>query len=126
MLEKVEYDSPIAKITWDKRGIFILKLKDSRAIYDRNEVTKQFEFLHLHSGGKPFNFIVDTRGSLVFPTDCAFKYYAQHNSIHNKTAIVANSLPMQLMMGQMLIKLRAGNGKSFKTKSAAIEWILNS
>lgn len=124
MSKIIEYDSPIANIVWDEKGIFIFKLKNTSAIYGKEETKRQFDFFIKHSKGKPYKVIVDTRESLVFPTDDAFNYYFKHNKSINRTAIVANSLPMQLMIGHMLKREKVPNTATFKTIEEAIEWIL--
>ncbi len=124
MVKSKRYESSVASITWDKRGVFILKLKDNNAIFDGIEALKQYRHLMECSKSKAFKLIIDTTGSLLFPTDCAFRIYEKYNKSVNKTAVVANSLPMQLMIGQMVKKLKRGNSMTFKTKEAALEWIL--
>ena len=124
MVKSNGYESPVARITWDERGLFILKLKENNAIYDGIEALRQYRYLITCSGNKTFKIIIDTTGSLLFPTDCAFRLYEKYNNTANKTAVVANSLPMQLMIGQMVKKLKPGNSMTFKTKEAAIEWVL--
>lgn len=125
MLEKNEYDSPIANIYWDERGFFMFKMKNTNAIYDEEETKLQFEFLITYSKGKPYKVIVDTRESLVFPTDDSFDYFFDNHKSVNKNAVIVNSLPMQLLMGQMYKGSKVENTRLFKTEEEAIEWLLN-
>jgi len=125
MHNKIEYDSPIANIYWDERGFYMFKMKNSSAIYDEEETIRQFDFFITHSQGKPYKVAVDTRESLVFPTDASFDYFFEHNKMVNKNAVIANSLPMQLMMGQMYKGSQIKNTKLFKTEEEAIAWLLN-
>lgn len=120
-----EYDSPIANIYWDERGFFMFTMKNTDAVYDDEETQKQFEFLISFAKGKPYKVLVDTRESLVFPTDESFEYFFEHNKPLNKTAVIANSLPMRLMMGQMYKGNEVKNIKILKTKEEAIDWLLN-
>ena len=125
MPNKTEYDSPIANMYWDERGFFMFKLKNTTAIYDEEETKRQFDFFNTHSKGIPYKVIVDTRDSLVFPTDDSFDYFFEHNELANKNAIIINSLPMQLLISQMYKGNRTENTKLFKTEEEAIEWLLN-
>jgi hypothetical protein len=68
----------VANIKWDNRGFFIIILKNSSAIYDLEEAKLQFEFFISKSKGKPYKVLMDTRDSLVFPTDGAFDYFFEH------------------------------------------------
>lgn len=120
-----EYDSPVANIKWDKRGFFIFKLKDTDAVYDQEETELQYAYFISRTNGKPYKVLMDSRDSLVFPTDCAFDYFFEHNKEENFTAIIATSLPMQLLMGQMMKGAEVTNTKLFKTEEEAIEWLLS-
>ena len=124
MQEKIEYDSPIAHIYWDERGFFMFKMKNTNAIYDEEETMRQFDFFITHTDGKPYKVIVDTRESLVFPTDDSFDYFFKHNKSVNKNAVIVNSLPMQLLMGQMYKGSKIKNTQLFKNEDEAIDWLL--
>ncbi|RYM31310.1 hypothetical protein ERX46_16645 [Brumimicrobium glaciale] len=124
MLNKIEYDSPVARITIDNEGIFIFKLKDTSSIYDIEEARSQYRFMNLHSEGKPYKAIIDTRGSLVLPTDAACDYYFEGNNFENIMALVVNSLPMKLLLGRMFRHENVPNSKIFKNDEDAYEWLL--
>lgn len=120
-----EYDSPVANIKWDKRGFFVFTLKNTNAIYDKEETINQFNYFLEQSNGEPYKVLLDSTDSLVFPTDCAFEYFFEKNKEENPTAIIATSLPMQILMGQMLKGSEVTNTKLFKTEEQAIEWLMN-
>jgi hypothetical protein len=120
----IEYDSPVANIYLDERNIFIFKLKESGAIYDVEEGVNQYEFLNYHSKGKPYKIVVDTRGSLIIPTSKACEFYLDIDNSKNFVALIVNSLPMQLLLGQMSKNKNIPISKIFKNKVAAFEWII--
>src|SRR5690554_5117905 len=93
-----EYDSPVANIKWDKRGFFVFTLKNTNAIYDKEETINQFNYFLEQSNGEPYKVLMDSTDSLVFPTDCAFEYFFEKNKEENTTAIIATSLPMQIYL----------------------------
>ena len=124
MLNNIEYDSPVAKITLDERGIFDFKLKDSSSIYDVKEARNQYRFMNLHSKGKPYKAVIDTRGSILLPTDAACNYYFEGNNFENIVALVVDSLPMKLLLSRMFKHENVPNSKIFKNDIEAFEWIL--
>lgn len=124
MSKPVEYDSLIANITQDENGVFFFYLKNTSAIYNIEETKKQFNFFEQHSPDQPYKVVVDTRDSLVFPTEEALKYYFNKSNPKNKMAIIANSLPMQLMKRQIFKDSSKANNQSFKNKEDAFKWIL--
>jgi hypothetical protein len=124
MQDAIEYDSPVANIKWDNRGFFIFTLKNTSAIYDETEAKHQFNFFITKSEGNPYKVLMDTRDSLVFPTDGAFDYFFEHNKEENRAAIIATSLPMQLLIGQMLKGGEVQNTTLFKSEEEAIDWLL--
>src|SRR5690554_5363727 len=97
-----EYNSPVASIKWDERGFFKFKLKSESAIYDKNEVINQYNYLMKETKGSSYKLLMDATDSLVFPTDDAFEYFFDKNSGRTTIAIIVTSLPMQILMGQML------------------------
>lgn len=125
MLNINEYDSPIARITKDENGIFVFKLKNTSAIYDLEEAKNQNRYLTIQSGGKPYKTIIDTTGSLALPTEEACDYYIEDNNFENIVALVVNSLPMQLLLGQLVKRHEVPNSKIFKKAKDAYEWLLN-
>lgn len=120
------FDSPVASITLEDNLLFISKLKNTSAEYDEEEVKKQFDFFYGHAQGKPYKVLLDTRDSLVLPTDESFTYFFKFNRPESKTAIIANSLPTSLLMSQMLKLGRVENTKVFKSEERAREWLLSS
>lgn len=118
-----EYNSPVASIKWDERGFFKFKLKSESAIYDKNEVINQYNYLMKETKGSSYKLLMDATDSLVFPTDDAFEYFFDKNSGRTTIAIIVTSLPMQILMGQMLKSSGITNAKLFKSESEAIQWI---
>lgn len=125
MSQPIKYESPVATITWDNNnGVFIFKMKASKANYDEAEVKKQFDFFKKHSKNKPYKVIVDTRNSPNLPTDNAFNYFFSNNNPKGKNAILAKELAFQVLMGQMYKIKAIKNHKLFKCEEEAMKWLL--
>ncbi|PWH86768.1 hypothetical protein [Brumimicrobium oceani] len=124
MQTKNEYDSPVARITKDENGIFVFKLKNTSTAFDLEEARNQKRYLAVESGGKPYKTIIDTTGSLALPNDEACEYYLTENNFENVISLVVNSLPMQLLLGQLVKRHEVPNIKIFKKAKDAYDWIL--
>lgn len=118
------YDSPVAYISIDEDGIFLVKLKETTHSFDSKEISKQLTFILKHRKGDSHKIILDTRGSLAVPTDSAIQHFIENNFPENKYAIVVNNLPMKLMMKHLLIINKFKNVRLFKSPELAHYWIL--
>lgn len=123
MPDTIHYDSPVASITLDNEGIFIFKLKDTYIAYNGIELEKHFILFLKHSKEKAYKVLIDATESVNLPTDDAGFYFRENNRPEDRFAIVSNSLPVQIFMGQLIKQREVKNIKLFKNREEAMEWL---
>lgn len=124
MPNTTQYNSPVASITIEEDGFYLLKLKDTFIAFNDIELEKQFNFFNKHSKGEPYRVLIDTSESINIPTDEAGLYYRANNRPEYRFAFVSTNFPFQIFISQLIIQREVKNMKLFKTSEAAIEWLL--
>lgn len=124
MPKPIKYDSSVASITINEKGIYLFNLKDTYTAYNKIELENQFEFFNKNSNGKPYKVIFDANDSINMPTDDAGLYFRENNRPDDRYAIVSNKLPIQIFMGNLIKNKNVKNANLFKTNEEAMSWLM--